>query len=402
MRLFPPLLVMLLFSIPSLAQLDGIWIGELSQTGLHTPYSYRMKISQNGKGIAGVGISVQTQTGDSAIFNLAGYLEGNKLVWQEVEQLYPATPKWCLKHANLTWSNNTLQGDWTAQGCNPGALTLQRIPSSTPEQNMAVAPTQSSSFPIGTWKGYLLQGDTRVFEATLELGEKSTYRCMLRDQSGQQSGELEGVWSYDESLQVIRFRDEKVLGFRPSDKPFCLKKGQLQLQKQAQNWIAKGDWEGYLDGFQGQKAGVCTPGTLELTQLLPPEKTVEAAAPNDEHVFPNNFRKVNLEHEISITTGGQTYLQVWDSGLTDDDAVTIFLNGERIAYRQRVSKRRISFPVTLKEDVNFIVLYADDVGKLAPNTVTVALPTPTEEKMVIVRSDLNESGAILVRKIELK
>ena len=83
----------------------------------------------------------------------------------------------------------------------------------------------------------------------------------------------------------------------------------------------------------------------------------------------------------------------------DGDVITIFLNGKRIADRYRVTKSKRNFSVVLDKAANFLILHADDLGEVSPNTVGVAIDDGQREQVIIMSSNLSESGAVLVRQI---
>lgn len=47
-----------------------------------------------------------------------------------------------------------------------------------------------------------------------------------------------------------------------------------------------------------------------------------------------------------------------------------------------------------------MVLHADDLGDISPNTVAVSIDDGQREQVIIVSSNLAESGALMIRKIE--
>ena len=96
------------------------------------------------------------------------------------------------------------------------------------------------------------------------------------------------------------------------------------------------------------------------------------------------------------------YLRVWDNGTVDGDVVTLFLNGRRILHNFRVSKRKRVIPVTLEAANNFLILHAEDLGDIIPNTVAVSIDDGFKEQIIILSSNLAESGAVLIREVKVE
>jgi hypothetical protein len=109
-------------------------------------------------------------------------------------------------------------------------------------------------------------------------------------------------------------------------------------------------------------------------------------------------RKVKVTQVLEVASD-QLYIRVWDNGTVDGDVITIFLNGKRIADRYRVTKSKRNFSVVLDKANNFLILHADDLGEVSPNTVGVAIDDGQREQVIIMSSNLSESGAVLVRQI---
>ena len=102
-------------------EVDGKWIGWLSQDGKKDTFYYEINIAQNGDGISGVAFSSVNQGKFQARFVLSGVKQGEKMVIQEVEQIEPEKPKWCLKYMTLQSDGaGAYYGDWKADGCTPG------------------------------------------------------------------------------------------------------------------------------------------------------------------------------------------------------------------------------------------------------------------------------------------
>ena len=122
----------ILFLLPLLSlcaqDLSGHWEGFISQDGKTDTFLYQVDLQPGSKGYPGTSFS-QTKDGSaSATFQLTAYLDGRQLILQELGQLEPPKPKWCLKYANLTLEqfpfHDRLSGPWKADGCKPGQMFL--------------------------------------------------------------------------------------------------------------------------------------------------------------------------------------------------------------------------------------------------------------------------------------
>ena len=90
-------------------------------------------------------------------------------------------------------------------------------------------------------------------------------------------------------------------------------------------------------------------------------------------------------------------IKVWDNGTVDGDFVTLLLNGKKILDNYRVDKRKWSIPVEILEGDNFLILHAEDLGDISPNTVAVSIDDGVKEVIIVMSSNLDVSGAILIK-----
>jgi hypothetical protein len=114
----------------------------------------------------------------------------------------------------------------------------------------------------------------------------------------------------------------------------------------------------------------------------------------------NNNRKLQLQRTIQVSSPNIT-LSVWDNGTEDGDVVTFFLNGHQIAKQLRISKNKNRYQVKLNAEENFLILYAEDLGEIKPNTVAVSIDDGMREQTVVLSSNLEQNGAVLIRQIKL-
>ena len=85
----------LLFILPiglCAQEIDGKWVGWLSQDGKKDTFYYEINIAQNGDGISGVAFSSLNQGKVQARFVLSGVKQGGKIVIQEVKEKKFARP----------------------------------------------------------------------------------------------------------------------------------------------------------------------------------------------------------------------------------------------------------------------------------------------------------------------
>lgn len=377
---------------------EGLWEGKVFQQGLPDTFAYQLNLTASGSGtFQGIGTARKLSGPDTAAFECMAFWDGNRLMVQELLQVFPPQGiRWCLKYAALqpNSSGSVLSGSWKADGCAPGVMVLQKAGTVVSDTIRSVRTAPFS--PEGAWTGVLSQSDRDYgFYYSLQLdmvGTGSSY-IVSEDNGGDATHELQ--WEFMDSILVLK----EIAVLRKNDPrwKWCMKSATLRLSQEPHRYVLQGRWSGYLEGEQGA-AGSCAPGRVTLEKPILSER-VEQVVQSEREVYNfENQRKVKVTQVLEVA-GDQLNIRVWDNGTVDGDIITIFLNGNRLVNRYRVTKTKRNFPVVLDRETNFLILHADDLGEVSPNTVGVAIDDGQREQVIIMSSNLSESGAVLVRQI---
>ncbi len=388
---------------PNAQLLSGRWEGVVTQEGKNSVFYYEIDVVQEGNAVSGTSYSVSKEGETEARFEISGVWDGQQLTLQEISQLEPEEPKWCLKFATLqfkmTDEGYQLDGEWRAPGCTPGRMTLTRIPTRTTTDTLE----QELPFELsGAWTGHLSQSDRDYgffFELTLEEAPEGSSYIVSEDNGGSAHHALR--WSYDEAKKLLVFKEHWVTEKTDPRWPWCIKRGALQLRRDGMRYVLEGPWEGFIEGFEsGSDNSQCAPGTVYLEKPVLTKTIVRQNEIQQQAYTATTQRKVKIERTLEVRSR-QLYLRVWDNGTVDGDICTLFLNGRRILHNYRVSKHKWAIPITLEESNNFLILHADDLGDITPNTVAVSVDDGYTEQIVIVSSNLKESGAVMIREVKV-
>lgn len=98
--------------------------------------------------------------------------------------------------------------------------------------------------------------------------------------------------------------------------------------------------------------------------------------------------EVNVKHII---------LAVYDNAIIDGDTVSIFFNGKLLVDKQLLSAKPLTINIDLNENitVNEIVLYAENLGSIPPNTALIVV-TAGDKRYELHSSASLEENAVLV------
>jgi hypothetical protein len=108
--------------------------------------------------------------------------------------------------------------------------------------------------------------------------------------------------------------------------------------------------------------------------------------------------RVNKEISRIVVTDRKIKLDVYDNGTIDGDTVSIFYNGKMIMSHRRLSSKPIEIDVTLDENTSLhsIVLFAENLGSIPPNTALIIFTTPAGKRYELFSSATLQQNAELV------
>lgn len=380
--------------------LSGVWEGTLSQNEKSKTFYYQIQIEGNGGIISGTSFSVDEESDIRAEFTLTGAWDGNQLVLQEIDQIAPASPKWCLKYMTLdlkTENGVSLSGPWKADGCKPGRIELK------PQKNrlnLPVAENPESFSMEGTWTGFLYQEDRNYgfyYEITMEQDEAGSSYIVSEDNGG--SARIRLNWYYNKEKEEVIIKERAVQEKTDDNWPWCIKSAKLLLAKKKDRYVLEGDWLGFIEGFT-QKSGPCAPGKMVLERLIPTEQIIAQREKTTLPYEKSTDRAVKVERVLEVQSPN-IRIKVWDNGIVDGDVVTLFLNGKQLLENHRVKKTKYGMNVKLNDAINFLILHAEDLGDITPNTVAVSVDDGVKEQIIILSSNLKESGAVMIKEFKV-
>lgn len=88
-------------------------------------------------------------------------------------------------------------------------------------------------------------------------------------------------------------------------------------------------------------------------------------------------------------------VDLYDNGEIDGDSISLFLNGKLLLSHKRLSDKAITLNLDVtSNDINDLVMYADNLGSIPPNTALMVVTDGDKRYEVRIASDLQKSGAI--------
>ena len=110
-----------------------------------------------------------------------------------------------------------------------------------------------------------------------------------------------------------------------------------------------------------------------------------------------SFEKRNSNLIKTIEIENETFkVDLYDNGDIDGDSITLFFNGKLILSHKRLSDKAISLNLSAvnNKDINELVMYADNLGSIPPNTALMVVTDGPNRYEVRITSDMEKSGVI--------
>ncbi len=132
----------------------------------------------------------------------------------------------------------------------------------------------------------------------------------------------------------------------------------------------------------------------------PPKAEIDKIIPGNRY----EKRTTDLLKTIEIDNSSFT-VDLYDNGDIDGDSVSLFFNGKLLLSHKRLSDKaiRLTLDVDESRDINELIMYAENLGTIPPNTALMVVNDGDNRYEVRISSDLEKSGVIrFVHKVKNK
>ena len=121
--------------------------------------------------------------------------------------------------------------------------------------------------------------------------------------------------------------------------------------------------------------------------------------PKEEEIAMREFfdgRSISYTKEL-VVENPNIMISLWDHGRQDGDIVSIYLNGEAVVTKHTLTYKKKQYEITLDTSKsNNLFLYAHNLGRFAPNTVSMEIRDGQMAENIILNSDLKSCEAVLI------
>ncbi len=168
-------------------------------------------------------------------------------------------------------------------------------------------------------------------------------------------------------------------GVKKYNAGFCFNKAQLRYYVQGDLEFLEGPWEGW-----DSQGGACASAWIKL-------KRKKNVAVLDKYAK----RDVLVKEEITVQSN-KVRVEIWDNHTADGDIISLKLNDKWVLKRAKVTKKKKVIELKLEGPENLLTIYAENLGKIPPNTAALLIKHEGKSQEVILNSDMGTSEAIQI------
>ena len=107
-------------------------------------------------------------------------------------------------------------------------------------------------------------------------------------------------------------------------------------------------------------------------------------------------RTISYVKELEVDSD-RIQIVLWDHGRMDGDIVSIYLNGLEVIKKHHLTYKEVIFDVELDaSQKNDLFLYAHNLGKFPPNTVSIKIKDQSSTEEIVLNSDLKSCESVLI------
>jgi hypothetical protein len=200
---------------------------------------------------------------------------------------------------------------------------------------------------------------------------------------------------YNAQTKRLVIIESKVMNFQiPRDCVPCIKTYDLSYTSNGKEEFLTGDWK----GFEMERRAVCPPGKITLQRVLQSEFPIEVKQNDTLARIQQSLKLQQREKEVVQTyklDTSQIKIDLYDNGEIDGDTVSVFLNSTLLLYRKRLTDKALTLSVNAFPGTEYeLMMYADNLGKIPPNTALMIITAGTKRYELRVASSEQKSAVV--------
>ncbi len=255
----------------------------------------------------------------------------------------------------------------------------------------------------GIWRGTLTQekgGCFTIYNLEIQISQKgnilSGNAFDYYDQSRYVKHHYNGRYNSHTKRMVLI--EDKVMEVNiPFDCVACTKTYDLSWSLINGKEALTGEWK----GFDIEQHRSCPPGKITLYRVATTEFPVDIDQPQELANLQQNVRLQERETEVVTTLAVETSnlkIDLYDNAEIDNDTITVFLNNKLLLYKQRLNNKPLTLELKAFPGTDYeLVMYADNLGSIPPNTALMVVTAGKEKYEVRLSASDKKNAAVRFR-----
>lgn len=132
---------------------------------------------------------------------------------------------------------------------------------------------------------------------------------------------------------------------------------------------------------------------------VPQVQKTEPVIPKKQIAVPQILKERSSSlYRTIVTNSANIHIELFDNGEVDGDTITVYHNNEIIAFKKGLSQKPIAFDIKadLNEREHKLVMVADNLGSIPPNTALMIVTTGGKRYEVFLTSDNKKNAEVII------
>lgn len=124
-------------------------------------------------------------------------------------------------------------------------------------------------------------------------------------------------------------------------------------------------------------------------------ETTKDAFSNEAELISFKERTTKFSDTLSIVKK-EIDIFLWDDNVMDGDIISLYLNGEMVLEKHALKKERFQFTLPLSTGENTLSLFAENMGMIPPNTVSMIIKDDLKSYRLRLESDFKTNDSLIL------
>ena len=180
----------------------------------------------------------------------------------------------------------------------------------------------------------------------------------------------------------------------PGDCEACIKTYDLNYSRTGDLEELTGDWKGLIS--DSHKA--CPPGKIKLQKATHSDFPTDVEQSDSLSLLQARLHLAPREKQVvkTVTVNSpDVKIELYDNAEIDHDTVTVLINNKILLYRQMLTDKPLTIHFNAFPGAQYeLVMYADNLGDIPPNTALMMVTAGSEKFEVFLSSTEEKSAAV--------